>query len=163
MMIRFTKGRLGKHDTLTCVRTDGSLTWEPSSVGVKHDLIHYAVETTLGYTHAFYGLVAQGRDIASFGTQNGQKDAYPDEALWAESIVGLFQWPSLGGGPELSEEEFRTLLAQTCTQAGRPVPSVASERRERIRALVQRLHREWEQLDAGETLELQFPQSWKGR
>ena len=156
MTIRFTKGRLGKPDTLACFRDDGTETWEHSRAGVQHDLIHYAVETTLGYTRAFYGLVASGRDIASFGTKNGRKDVYPDEALWSECIVGLLQWPSVNGGPAVGDGEFHTLLAVACAQEGRPTPGVSAECLAVIRRLVQTLHSRWGGLTAGETLELAF-------
>ena len=36
-------------------------------MGVLHDLIHYVVETTLGYREAFFGLLAAGWDIQDFG------------------------------------------------------------------------------------------------
>ena len=100
MIIRFTKGD-GKPDVMTCVRDDGSVTWSPvgASVGAHHDLRHYAVETTLGYTQAFFGLLASGRDIQSFGTKDGVKDHYPEEAMWAEWIVGVLQFPAVSGHP----------------------------------------------------------------
>jgi hypothetical protein len=91
MIIRCTKGKQNKPDTLTCVRDDGSITWEHSAVGIPHDLLHFAVETTLGYRSAFYGLVAAGCDIGAFGTKEGEKDTYPTEALWAKTLVGLLQ------------------------------------------------------------------------
>ena len=50
MVIRLTKGKGEKPGTLTCVRDDGTTTWQKSSeYFARHDLMHYAVETTLGY------------------------------------------------------------------------------------------------------------------
>ena len=52
-------------------RADGSATWQRTlgATGAflpSHDLTHYAVETLLGHTRGFYGLVADGWDLDSF-------------------------------------------------------------------------------------------------
>ena len=57
--------------SITLTRADGTVTWQRQKgklalVFPPHDLTHYAVETTLGYQHAFYGLVADGWDISDF-------------------------------------------------------------------------------------------------
>ena len=155
MHIRFTRGKKGKPDTLTCVREDGSSTWEPSKVGIPHDLLHYAVETTLGYRSAFYGLVAGGRDIASFGTKDGVKDVYTDEELWAEGIVGTLQWPALGRS-RLSEAESLALIENYFQEQGHPVPPLTVEQLEQIRAKARELLRQWDALAEGAFLALSF-------
>lgn len=66
MIIRYTKGQ-DKGDSIACFREDGSATWARANVGVRHDLIHYVVETTLGLQEAFYGLLAAGWDMHDFG------------------------------------------------------------------------------------------------
>lgn len=93
MLIRLTKAKNGgKQDRLTCVRDDGSQTsWLLSSHLAQHDLLHYVVETTLGLEEAFFGLIARGRGIDSFGTRDGQKDVYTKDETNAELIVGLLQ------------------------------------------------------------------------
>jgi hypothetical protein len=156
MIIRFTKGKKGKPDTLACVREDGSSTWEPSQVGIRHDLIHYAVETVLGYKDAFFGLVAGGRDISDFGTKNGKKDTYTAQEAWAEHIVGLLQWPSVAGGPALSPAEFLDMLTATQAASGTPVPTITTEQLVQIRSLVDSLHARWAALPPGNTLEVEF-------
>ncbi|MBV9849884.1 MAG: hypothetical protein JO250_09450 [Armatimonadetes bacterium] len=156
MTIRLTRGKDGP-DTLTCVRDDGSCTWQPSSeFFARHDLIHYAVETTLGYKSAFFGLVAVGRDLDSFGTKNGVKDVYTDEEGWAESLVGLLQWPSVGGGPPLDDEALEDMLQTACANGKTPTPAVTPQQLARIRADVSALHRHWERVPPGESLELRF-------
>lgn len=74
---------------LSCTRADGTTTWQKShgrsgAFFPAHDLTHYAVETTLGARGAFYGLLAEGWDIADFASGV----ALPDEALLVEAIVG---------------------------------------------------------------------------
>ena len=157
MIIRLTKAKSEKPGTLTCLRDDGTCTWQRSSVYLAyHDLIHYAVETTLGYGNAFLGLVAKGRDIDSFGTKNGVKDVYTAEEGWAESIAGAIQWPMASSGPPLPDEEIHTLLVKTCETQRIPTPSITSEQIGQIRKKVRTLHERWDRLPPGGVLELTF-------
>lgn len=155
MIIRFAKENRssndGKPHTLTCRRDDGSQTWQPSSeFFVRHDLVHYAVETVLGYTEAFLGLVARGKDLDAFGTRNGVKDVYTFEEGWAEIIVSLLQWP----WP--SDDAFFDALAITCANGGIPLPPLTPAQLARIRAEVTLLHEEWERFSKGGILERTF-------
>jgi hypothetical protein len=158
MTIRFAKGKNGKPPTLTCTRDDGLVTWQASSdVIIRHDLIHYAVETTLGYREAFFGLVAAGRDIESFGTKDGVKDTYPQEAGWAECIVGTLQWPAMSTGPEPTPEESIAAAQQMFADHNIPAPYLTPGQIARIRATIMDLHRRWEELPDDAALELSFP------
>jgi len=64
LLIRIKKKGDGSA-ALSCLRADGSVTWQRQN-GQQgrffplHDLTHYAVETVLGHTRGFYGLVAKG-------------------------------------------------------------------------------------------------------
>ena len=157
MIIRLTKGKADKPGTLTCVRDDGSQTWQQSTpYFARHDLIHYAVETTLGYREAFWGLVAQGKGTDKFGTKRGVKDTYTLRRLGEKSMVGFLQWPSVGGGPALSDAEVLTMLGKTCADQGIAAPIINAEHLARIREQVEVLHRQWSQIPAGESLTLVF-------
>jgi len=96
MVVQFAR-HSDKPPTLTCIRDDGSVTWfragHNGEFFVAHDLLHYAVETTLGFSTAFYGMIAAGRDLNDFGSQDGRPDErqYSEEALQAEQLVGLIQ------------------------------------------------------------------------
>ncbi|HVK02886.1 MAG TPA: hypothetical protein VM490_05400 [Armatimonadaceae bacterium] len=101
MRIRFTRGR-GKPDTLTCFRDDGTATWTSlyPGFGAAHDLAHFAVETTLGYRNAFFGLLASGRTIQSFEEKDERnRSAHPlePEAGWSEYLAGALQSEDAGG------------------------------------------------------------------
>lgn len=157
MVIRWAKSKKNHAVTLTFLRNNGSCTWQVSSdYFARHDLIHYAVEFTLGYMQAFFGMVAQGRDVDDFGTKNGVRDVYTTEEKWAESLVGLLQWPVVSGGPALNDEELFAMFAKTCEDSGCPVPRLTSEQLARIREKVRLLHQQWDELPKGETLELVF-------
>src|SRR6185437_11388716 len=68
MKIQFTKKADGSA-VFKCVRPDGSVTWQKqegkhAAFFPLHDLTHYAVETELGFRRGFYGLIAEGWEIA---------------------------------------------------------------------------------------------------
>ena len=97
LQITFKKHQ-NKPNTLSCTRQDGSKTWSKIHPGLAiHDLIHYAVETTLDFQNAFYGLLAQGFNIEDFSLPRAERPVellpknLPSEALYTEFLVGLFQ------------------------------------------------------------------------
>ena len=158
MLIRWVRGESEKQGTMTCLRADGSSTWQKSTdYFVYHDLVHYAVETTLGYRQAFLGLVAQGRDLDSFGTQNGVRDTYTPEVYWAEEIAAIVQLPDYSGGPPLTDAELHTLLMEGCEARGVVPPAITTEQLGTIRACARELHARWAQIPEGGVLELIFP------
>ena len=61
MEIRLLRGADGR-SRLTILRADGSAAWQNSQAFFAlHDLLHFVVETELGFTSAFFGLIAAGR------------------------------------------------------------------------------------------------------
>lgn len=89
LKITLTKKSSGE-SALACTRPDGSVTWQRHSHAFfpLHDLTHYAVETTLGLRHGFFGLLAAGWEIGDFGHRRIPAHAQHD-AMLAETIVGL--------------------------------------------------------------------------
>lgn len=157
MLIRFARGK--KHDTLTCMRDDGSVTWMHERHGfVQHDLGHYAIETTFGYEAGFFGLVAMGWDVSSedFGRDPRTKERYPWPAGYpqepVEYVVSLIQ-----RGPDTgiqTSDEFRDALRIYWGH----VPEVfTDERIETARQEVARLECLWLEVPEGGRLELEFP------
>jgi hypothetical protein len=138
------------HSTLLrCIRADSSITWQKQTKHaahfVLHDLTHYAVETTLGYRHGFFGLLAQGWDIEDT-TGKGAKGSLPPEALVVERIVGLLD----------SERASSTLWTLAEFNAFAPRTLQAAEL-ELVRASRAALFQKWFALAPGQKLELQFP------
>ncbi len=153
MTIQLRKGRDGPA-SLTCVRSDGSRTWSRVHPFFPvHDLTHYAIESVLGFTEAFFGLVASGWSLDDFAP----RVALPSEARVAESIVGVFDLERAQPRP-FTAAEFNELLH----------PSLAGQRLERfrpirdvevqqVRDLQTRLADAWGALDLGGTLDIPFP------
>jgi hypothetical protein len=159
MLIRLTKAKnSGKQDRLTCVRDDGSQTsWALSSHFAQHDLLHYVVETTLGLEEAFFGLIARGREIDSFGTRDGEKDVYTKDEGDAELIVGLLQG-QMQTGDLPGHDEFLAMLSLTCEKRDWPVPQYFSEEQlDDIKQQISDLEAKWQRLPSGESMELVFP------
>jgi hypothetical protein len=147
---------------LSCTRADGSVTWQrqEGSSGAffpLHDLTHYSVETVLGFRRGFYGLVAEGWDISSFG-ERGTKNPIPEEALLAEVIVGFFD-VERATGVLGSADDFNWKIQTFFENANAPVPvfRMTDDALARIRAVRAELFAQWRALPAGETLALGFP------
>lgn len=130
--------------TLTCVRADGTATWQRQrgprgAFFPLHDLTHYAVETELGIRSGFYGLVASGWELTDFGS-GGSGVPIPEEALAVERIVGM-----------LDMERAMHALGHDA-----PTPPITDDELARIRARRAELFDRWSALPAGGTLTLSW-------
>lgn len=146
---------------LRCLRRDGSETWQKHE-GAKarffpfHDLTHFAVETELGFRRGFYGLLAEGWEIAETEGKSA-KGRPPAEAILVEHVVGLLERERVGGAAPLAADRFHaeiaTMAGGNAIEADR---SFTEEELSRARARIEALHHAWGSLPAGETLELAF-------
>jgi hypothetical protein len=143
------------------VRADGSRTWQKrtgpnAEFFAVHDLTHYAVETTLGYDRAFYGLVASGWALDDFG-HPWPRGPLPDAAVPVEVIVGCFDTQRASGAP-LTAADCNASAATYFANAGRPSPvRLDDDQIARIQERIANLVRRWHALPPGESLELTFP------
>src|SRR4051812_11259140 len=99
---------------LRCTRADGSTVWQrhdghQARFFPFHDLTHFAVETTLGFHRGFFGLIADGWEIAETEGK-GARGALPPETVLVEQVVGLFDRERVGGAEALSAAEFNDHL-----------------------------------------------------
>ena len=90
MEICFTKKEDGKH-VLSCKRKDGTVTWiNADEFFLRHDLLHYTVETVLNFKSAFYGMIAKGISITDFDLPGDKRNIeFSKEAVITEHIVNL--------------------------------------------------------------------------
>ena len=151
MLLRFKKGKhQAKHkpDTLTCIRGDSSITWTHIHRGfVQHDFAHYVVETTLGFDNAFFGLVAKGHNIPDFSRPKSERPfEIPQEAIAVEPIVALLQAELWESFPVSLLESDNACLPANVTEA----------QIESMRARLRELLRRWNNLEPGESMELEF-------
>ena len=90
MIIRLKKVRDGV--VLTCLRDQTSVAVQRTGHGgffALHDLMHFAVEITLGFRHAFFGLMSESWDFETFGDKTDRRyKSMSEEADLAERLVG---------------------------------------------------------------------------
>jgi hypothetical protein len=147
---------------LTCTRDDGSVMHSKSRHGEffgPHDLLHYAVEATLGLRSAFFGLINQGRSVEDFD-RPGAAARLPDEANHAEHMVNQLMQEERFESPRDAAEFNRLLRASVA--AGRKPPSTQPPRLSQdqltlIRARFAELLARYRKLEDGDRLELQLP------
>ena len=135
---------VGKPTTITCIRDDGSITWQTygphSDFFAIHDLTHYAVETELGYKHGFFGMIAQGRDINDFGP--GSAASLHPEAFHAEMLAGLLSTAE-GNGARLTYEEIKSTIDQHTSEKGIAPIELAGDQLDKIRRRITDLVKQW--------------------
>ncbi len=165
LVIRF-KRHPDASASLSCTRRDGSVTWQRQrgSLGVvfpPHDLTHFAVETTLGFGQGFYGLLADGWEIADFAAP-WSRGPIPEQAVVVEQIVGFFD-AERRQGTRWSAEEFAqhadTYRAsrEASRHTASPCPPALSEVEiGEVRACRDALLAQWNALLAGEEMRLEF-------
>jgi hypothetical protein len=159
MIIRIKKHADGRA-SLTCTRPDGSATWqrqEGAQAGFfpRHDLTHYAVETTLGHRRGFYGLVAEGWDLGDFGAP-WPRGPLPGDMDPSEQYVGYFDLERATGVP-FTAADFNEKARQFHAEHGMAAPSlITDEDLDRIRATMLDLFARWAAVPPGESLELSF-------
>ncbi len=159
MKVEFTKRADGR-TVLRCVRDDGSVTWqrnenEHALFFPVHDLMHYAVETELGFSQGFFGLLAGGWDISET-TGKSARGPLPNETLEVEYLVSAFS-AERAGNAAASAEEFNQLATTFASAKGMPRPRELSENElARVRTRFDELTMKWRALQLGTTLELSF-------
>ncbi len=159
LTIRIKKGKDGR-TALSCIRPDGTTTWQRQEGGQatffpRHDLTHYAVETTLGFRDSFYGLVASGWELTDFGSP-WPKGPLPPNANISELIVGAFDLERRIG--ELATaEEINQKVGEYCREHSlTDCPQVTEGDVARVRAKRAELFAKWESVKPGESLEILF-------
>jgi hypothetical protein len=155
--------RLGpaqRHDHLRCVRADGSATEVamPRQGALPHDLIHAVVESALGFSDGFIGLVAKGADIA-FAAQEFHAYVDPDrhvQVAQAESVVEALQAQLWTGA--FDAEAFVYGVETACAMRGVAAPDFSGcDPRRRLFDPVLSLGRAWNALPAHAHWTLAFP------
>ena len=141
--------------SLNCRRPDGTITWSRvHPFYPRHDLSHFAVETTLGLRQGFFGLIAAGWELADF-IQKSVAARLPVEAFWAECAVGTTELLGVNGPPPLAE--WQAALGQSL--AGLNLPPfrrVSEQEYVQLNSTRAALLQKWAALPVGGTLTLDF-------
>ncbi len=157
MEIFFTRHENKKH-TISCIRNDGTQTWmQCDDFFISHDLMHYAVETSLAYKSAFYGMLAGGVSITDFELPKAQrKFQLTPEAIITEHLVNLLTIEMAQG----KLDDFYKVLAESFINNDNTIipPPLSNHQLETIRDLYSKLIQQWYDLPAGEKMILHFEQ-----
>ncbi len=91
MLLQLTKNNNKPH-IIKYIRDNATTTWMYcDDFFVRHDLSHYAIEKTLGYTTAFNGMKNNGMDIKNFEhREKGKAMHNTDEAWYGENMANFF-------------------------------------------------------------------------
>jgi len=160
VIIEFVKRKDG-NTVLRCIRDDGSNTWQRNENQHArffpiHDLLHYAVESELGFSNGFFGLIAAGWNIDET-TGKSPRGALPDEAIEVEHLVSSFtaEWNS---DTDWNAVDFNAQAAAFAESRRLPTPrALTDEQLARVRERFKALCARWRDLPEGETLSLKFP------
>ena len=160
LTIRIKKNADGSA-ALTLTRADGSVTWQrqqgtQGQFFPRHDLTHFAVETTLGHRRGFYGLVAEGWDLTDFGAP-WPRGRIPADADPAELIVGFLDIER-ASGERWNAADFNDKAAAYYREhapATSP-PVLTDDDLVRIRQRRAELFAQWDAVSPGDALELTF-------
>ena len=155
-----------ERDRVYVHRDDGTeVSWSWASYGesLPHDLVHWVIESRLGLTEGFWGLVASGVDPARVNkaaeriatgvhlrdtTGRDTSDLVQAEMLTA--AVGALAWQS--------PDEALAVLAESCSGFGVEVPDgFDAERLTWVAEQVETWAARWRALWPGDSLELEFP------
>ncbi|MBD3670122.1 MAG: cytoplasmic protein [Gammaproteobacteria bacterium] len=157
MNIAFKK-REGRYSQLICTRDDGSRSESlfPNAGPLPHDLIHYVVEKTLGFSKAFYGLVASGAPIGYHHEHNRPLADVPDitENWQSESLVQAIQNEVLSNRTRI--RNFQRLLQRYCRAHNVPVPTVSEEQLQEIIQALEHYGRQWQRLGTNHQIRVNF-------
>jgi hypothetical protein len=163
LLIRLKRAADGSA-ALTCVRADGSRTWQRQTGALgaafpAHDLTHYAVETALGFRHGFYGLIAGGWEITDFAAPYPQ-GPIPAEAREVDLLVGVFDTQRLMGPgwtpAEVREQAARYAPASRGVRDPIDVPALSDADIGRVLAVRADVLARWAATAPGQSLELEF-------
>jgi hypothetical protein len=159
-LIATKAGPSDKYDRLRCVRDDGSETTVamPRQGTLPHDLVHAVMESALGFSDGFIGLVAKGADIA-FLSKSFHEYIDPvrhAQGAQAESAVESLQSQLWSG--VFDEGAFRYGLETACAMRGVAVPDLAGiDLRGAMFDRVQALDTQWKAVPWQQEWRMRFP------
>jgi len=129
-----------------------------------HDLAHYAVESALRFSKAFYGIINEGYNISNFELPKDQKpfavkpENLQKEAIVTEHIVNLLEVEFLNSG---HNDMFIKELEAVLKDNNLPFPKNLTEvTLHTIRNSYQNVYNQWLVLNEDQELRIDFKPSY---
>jgi hypothetical protein len=155
MLLQITR-HTGKPQIISYQRDDGTATWmKADNFFVQHDISHYAIEKTLGYTGAFMGMLNSGMDIRDFEDREKRlRLTVTREACYAENMANLFLIDAVNG----NFDNFNEVLAASFVnmQQAFDAPVLTNTEVDAVRQCLKDLLTQWTALAPEETMILHF-------
>jgi hypothetical protein len=155
MTLEFKKNE-GKKHVISYHRDDGTKEWmHADDFMIMHDLSHFAIEKTLGYKTAFYGMINRGIELTDF-LDKTKREAMDltSEAAYAESMANLFLMEIWQGRFENFNQVQQGTL-HTSAPDVQPL-NLLNDEIDAIRSCLVRLLHQWQKLQPGESIQLQI-------
>ena len=150
------KKKVGNKHNISYIREGFEDYWiEADNFLILHDLCHYAIETTLQYKNAFWGLIAEGINPGIFENKE-TRDALvlTNEAWYAEHLANLLLIEFTQG----KFEDINAMLEKSLQQQNPLIPTIQFSNIVivEIRALLHTLIENWRVVEVGDYLSLDF-------
>lgn len=155
MKIIIKKKSDNKH-TISYIREGFEDYWiEADNFLVIHDLCHFAIESTLQYKHAFWGLVSNGINPCVFENKE-TRDALnlKNEAWYAEHLANLLLLEFKQG----EFDDINVMLEKSLQQHKPTIPIInfPKSKLDTIKAVLDSLITNWQLVAEGDYLKLDF-------
>lgn len=164
--ISITKG--AKADEIEIRRASGTTSRFsfPKKGPIPHDAVHLFVETTMGLSRGFWGLVLEGappeaiQEMAkAAGHASASRAREPDssivELLQAERLVECFEAELWGGASD--GDMLRGVAQAACDASFVPMPDLSDTRILSIRDRISEFARAWTAAAHGARFEFRYP------
>ena len=155
MKIIIKKKSSTKH-TISYIREGYQDSWiEADNFLVIHDLCHYAIESSLQYKNAFWGLVANGIHPSVFENRETRNALQlTNESWYAEHLANLLLIEITQG----KFDDINKMLEKSLIQHNPSIPIIQFSILEldTIRALLHQLIDDWQAVNEGDYLSLDF-------
>lgn len=155
MKIIIKKKSSTKH-TISYIREGYQDYWiEADNFLVIHDLCHFAIETSLQYKNAFWGLVANDINPSIFENRETRNTLnLSNEAWYAEHLANLLLIEYTQG----KFDDINKMLEQSLMQHNPSIPIIqfSIEEINTIRALLHQLIDDWQAVNESDYLSLDF-------
>jgi len=150
------KKRANSKHIISYVRDGLETYWiEADNFLVLHDLCHFAIETTLGYKTAFWGLVNSGINPSDFeDKEKRDRLNLSNEAWYAEHLANLFLIEYAQGTFENINEVFKQCMLEHNPNVA--IKKFSDTEIEAIRTSLHQLIDNWNMVEDGNFLTLEF-------
>ena len=155
MKIQIKKRSNSKH-VISYLRDGLETYWiEADNFLVLHDLCHFAIETTLGYKTAFWGLIASGINPNVFENKE-KRDALElsNEAWYAEHLANLFLIEYTQGSFENINEIFKQCMLEHSSNVA--MKQFSDTEIKAIRISIDQVIEKWKNIEVDNLLSLEF-------